>query len=367
MKKTTLLLVTIAGLFLLASCFDNTPREEASEYVSVIVNEGNFSQKNGSINYYSEETGRLNLQPLGMELGATYQSAAITSNGLLWVLGNNPDKLVTFDAISGRTDMEIPNTQLKNPRFMEFYETYLFVSNWGDPVANGEWSPGVPRYEYPNSYVAVLNAADNFTLTKKLTCGYDAEGMKIYKNRLFVATKAGVEVFDITQASMPNVATIATTAFSGNAKQFVVDSSENLWVSYTDGGLLGFDPATYAILHTLPQIKLDDFSGNIAITKDGKKIISYATTYDAQWNPAGAAIYATDLASGVQTEVLNGNYYLYGIGVSPFTGNIYTADTRFDANSELMIVDVDSNEIIARHTVGVGTSRFVFFAYRYYK
>jgi hypothetical protein len=52
--------------------------------------------------------------------------------------------------------------------------------------------------------------------------------------------------------------------------------------------------------------------------------------------------------------------YFYSIGVSPYTGNIYTAEVSFTSNS-LVKVFSPSGEIKKSVTAGVGTSRYIFF------
>ncbi len=362
MKTTKLVVLFVIIATLLTGCLKSEQPDIVYDYVTVVVNEGNFSERNGSVNYYNEAENRLNNNPLKTSIGATYQSVDITSNGYLWVVANNPDKIVAFDALSGAmTDVEV-TTGLTTPRFTTFYGNYMFVSNWGNPQQIGEWEPGVPMYGYPDSYVAVYNMPGGRTPVRTLPCGYDAEGLLIYNNTLFVATKEGVKVFDLSLSTMPLVTTITSTQFTtGNAKHFVVDASGRVWVSFTYGGLLCFDPVTYAVKEQYP-VPLDDFTGNIAINKDRTKIFSYATTYDAEWNFTGAAVYATDVATGTQTELFSGMYNFYSIGVNPFTGAIYTADTRYDANSVMMVLDEAGNKKAEVET-GVGTSRYAFFMY----
>jgi len=367
MKTTKFLVLLAAGMILFTSCFKNDPQETIFDYVTIIVNEGNYSDHNGSLIYYNEESGDIKREPLrtktgsAYSAGANYQSVALTASGLLFLLTNEPDKVILFNLLSGEvTNVEITDS-LKTPRFMSSYGNSLLVSNWGAPKVIGEWGPGIPKYGYPNSYVALYNAKDGFAFEKKIPCGSDAEGLIVYNNYLFVATAEGVKVFDLSQSPVQELPSITSIMFTGNAKHFVVDASWNVWVSYTDGGVLCFDPATRAVLKEYP-IKVDEFSGNITISKDGSKLITYATTYDANWNFTGAAVYATDIATGTQTELFSGMYNIYSIGVNPHTGSIYTADTRFDANSTMIILDETGKEL-KRIESGVGTSRYAFFAH----
>jgi hypothetical protein len=352
--------IVLLGALLATGCADHNPPPMYHSALVAVVNEGNYTDHNGSVNYYDEETRQLARHPLGTALGATYQSAAF-HNHLLWVVCNGPDKIAAFDAVTGvLTRTEITNGLL-SPRFAAFHEHYLLVTNWGEPVADGEWSPGIPKYVYPNSYVAVFDIEDNDHLVRKLPCGYDAEGLIIAHNRLFVATQHGVKVFDLSAPEMPELpAGIAARRFTGNAKHFVTDASGYIWVSFTDGGVLQFDPTTGTALKE-HALALDAFTGNIAITRDGRQIVSYATRYDEAFNYQGSSLYLTDLSSGSSRAFGEGFYNYYSVGVSPHTGHIYTADTKFDENSILLVYD-ESGRKQDTQEAGVGTSRYVFFA-----
>ncbi len=359
MKTHKFLGLLFAGALLLAGCSldDNTGGETPTAHVVMIVNEGNFSDRNGSINYYYEESGNLQANPLNMSLGALYQSIHVTPAGNLWVVTNNPDRLTLFNPSSGMATGVTITGQLETPRFMKSKGDYLFVTNWGTAVDNNGWR------EYTNSYVAVYDVTDNYRLVKTLACGSDAEGLEIYGDKLYVATKAGVKVFDITTAAMPEITTIAATAFTGNAKQFVVDKNNKIWVSYTDGGLMCFNPATNAVEKEYPA-PVDAFSGAIAITKSGEKIVSNTVMYDADYNLTGSALHLTDINAGTNDTLVKSTYNFYSIGVSPFTGNIFTADTRFDGNSTLLIYGEDGKKK-GEKTAGVGTGRFTFLEVSY--
>jgi hypothetical protein len=66
-----------------------------------------------------------------------------------------------------------------------------------------------------------------------------------------------------------------------------------------------------------------------------------------------------DAASYSISEVLEGTYF-YGVGVSPATGNIFTAETSFSSNSLLKVAGPDG-VIKTTAGAGIGTSRYLFF------
>ncbi|MDR0582519.1 MAG: hypothetical protein LBG31_06120 [Prevotellaceae bacterium] len=346
MRTTNILTAAIAvAPFLLAGCLgDPVEQEVKSEYVAVIVNNGD--DKNGSVDYYYENDGSVVKNPFGYSYNATYRSIQMVGDRLCLVTNDN-DAILTFD-IMGRV-LGTPKTgDIKTPRFATATQSYVFVSNWGEETGNGD---------YQSSFITVLDKYD-YSFYKKLSCGSQAEGIIAYKDRLFVATGEGVEVFSTLTTDFVREATISASALTGHAKHFVVDSLDNIWVSYANGGLLCFDPTSRAIIRTLPDVPVDAETGFIAITKDGKKIISYTNT------PA-ATVVATDILTGEQTELIEGDYNITAFGVSPFTNDILIADTAPGGESTFMVFD-ETGHKKGQTSTGPYTGYISFFGYFYY-
>ncbi|MDR2362433.1 MAG: hypothetical protein LBD91_06860 [Prevotellaceae bacterium] len=346
MKTIRFLTLLIAGATALSGCLgDYNPPEQKRTDVIVIINEGDTAG-NGSVRFYIENQSYLN--PAIYGLSGNIQSAMMFQEHL-WVAANNPDKLSSVDLIY-ETITELPITELQTPRQVNYYAqssgNKLFVSNWGDSITTAN--------DHPNAFVAVYNLSNYSSPPTILPCGSDAEGMFVHVDlgKLFVATKQGVVVFDLTQTAMPRDTLIRSTQFSGNAKQFVIDSTGVVWVSYSDGGLMGFNPETYAVVreHAIP---VDPLTGAIATDQYQTKVISYGSS--------PAAIYATDLSTGAQTMLVSGSYNFTGIGVYPVSGNIYAADTKADGKSTLLVFDKDGRKLAEETNVGIRTKGFSYF------
>jgi hypothetical protein len=346
MKTIRFFTLFIAGTTMLSGCLgDYNPPEQKKTDVIVVINEGDATES-GSVRFYIENQSYLN--PAIYGLSGNIQSAMMFQEHL-WVTANNPDKLSSVDLVY-ETITELPATELQTPRQVNYYAqssgSKLFVSNWGDSVTAAN--------EHPKAFVAVYDLNNYSSLPDILPCGSDAEGMFVYVDigKLFVATKQGVVVFDLNQTTMPRDALIRSTQFSGNAKQFVMDSTGVVWVSYSDGGIMGFNPKTYAVVreHVIP---VDSLTGAIAIDRDQVKVISYGSS--------PAAIYATDLSTGAQTTLVTGSYNFTGIGVYPVSGNIYAADTKADGKSTLLVFDKDGRKLAEETNVGIRTKGFSYF------
>lgn len=346
MKTTNILAAAMAITpFLFTGCLgDPVEQEVKSAYVAVIVNNGD--DKNGSVNYYYENNGSVIKDPFGYSYSATYRSLQMVGDRLCLVTNDN-DAILNFDIMGNL--LGSPKTgNLETPRFAAATQSYLFVSNWGEETGNGD---------YQSSYVTVFDRYD-YSFYKKLPCGSQAEGIIAYKDRLFVATGEGVEVFSTLTTDFVREATISTSALTGHAKHFVVDSLDNIWVSFADGGLLCFDPASRAVIRTLPDVPVDAETGFIAVTKDGKKIVSYANT-------SPATVVATDIVTGEQTELIEGNYNITAFGVSPFTNDILIAHTASGGESTFMVFD-ETGRKKGEINTGPHTGHISFFGYFYY-
>jgi hypothetical protein len=345
MKTIKILTAAIVAIVFFAGCLGDpvTPEAQAT-YIAVIVNNGN--NQNGSVNYYNEETDKISTEPFEYKLDATYRSIQLVDDRLCLVT-NDPDAIVHFDVL-GRI-IGAPRTyNIETPRFLTATANYLFVSNWGAESGAGN---------YPNSFVSIFDKFDN-SLVKKLDCGAKAEGIVAHKDRLFVATAAGVEVFNTQTSDFAREPTITASSLTGGAKQLLVDSLGNVWASYSGGGLLCIDPTSRTIVRELPNVPVDAETGAIAISKNGKKIISYV-------NSSPATVVVTDLATGNPTELIEGNYTITALGVSPFTDNIYIANTPSSGESTLLVFDERGTKKSEKQT-GVHTGHITFFGYYYY-
>jgi hypothetical protein len=345
MKKSKIL-VAVAP-FLLAGCLgDPVEREVKTAYVAVIVNNGTGG--NGSVNYYYEGDGMLIKDPLNNNLDATYRSAQLLGE-YLYVVTNEPDALLQYDIMGRPAGYPVSNDILKTPRFATADQSYLYVSNWGTKdEATGE---------YQNANVTVLDKWGH-SLYKTLDCGAGAEGILAYKDRLFVATKDSVEVFNISTGNMEKEPAIKAS-LTGQAKRFAVDSLGMVWVSYTGGGLLSFDPASSQILHEVSNVPVDSLTGAIAVTKDRQKIISYANS------ETNAVIAATDISTREMKKLVEVPYHITAIGVSPFTNDIFIAHTPSGGGNSTLIVFDETGVKKTEKEVGPNTGHITFFGYYY--
>jgi DNA-binding beta-propeller fold protein YncE len=347
----------LAGILFLSACnLQSDPVEYTYDNVMMVVNQGNFSEGNGTLAYYHEDEQMIENNVLsaanGYDLGAIIQSVAISpSNGNVFVICNNPDKVEVFDAITKRVlSVDLFKSDLSDPRYLAMDNDYLYITNWGPAQdAGGGWKT------CPNSYVLRVSRYTG-KVVDQIPCGSDAEDIISIGNKLYVATGEGVVVIDKSYKAM--VDTIVAPTFTGGAKHLVIDKHEHLWASYPDNGLLNVNLSTGAKEEiTIPV----DWMGQIAINVETDKIYTYKTTFDASYTAQEAHIYELDIATKTPKVFATGNYF-YSVGVSPATGNVYTAEANnFSSNSDLLVYDA-SGALLKSGLTGIGTCDFEFFS-----
>ena len=358
MKKAFhLFLIAAFAVVFFSSCEKDNPIPEITfDQKVLIINQGNFTEHSASLSLFDEKTmtitNRVYETANGISIGATIISVTVSPQKEAYLVCNNPDKIDIVEATTGKLKSTITNS-LASPRNMIFAGDKLYVTNWDyDHIVNdsGWW-------EYPESFIAVYDAVTK-AFIKKIPAGTDAEGIAMFGTRLFVAVKEGVRVFDASRDDYPVITTIRPSGVTGNAKHLVFDSSYKLWVSFPEKGLVRIDPVTL-VADKVVDIPVDSMDGFITSDGKGKKIYTYITEYDSNYNPVGASIFSMDAASYSISEVLEGTYF-YGVGVSPATGNIFTAETSFSSNSLLKVAGPDG-VIKTTAGAGIGTSRYLFF------
>ncbi len=323
----------------------------------IVINQGNFTEHSASISIYDESTGAIENRVFesanGVSIGATVISGAIAPNRQAYLICNNPDKIEIIDSRTAKVASDPIINGLASPRDAVITRDRIYVTNWDyDYVVNS-----IGFWEFINSYVAVYDAFTG-NLIKKVKVGTDAEGILLYGDKLFVAVKEGVRVLDITNDNFDVLATIRPASVTGGAKHFAIDKNGSLWASFPDKGVVQIDPRNMSVL-SVAEVPVDSMDGYITSDDKGENIYTYHTIFDSNYMAQESSVYRVDISNAIITKLFSGNYF-YGVGVSPSTGNIFTAEVNFTSNSLIKIFS-KSGALQATATSGVGTSRYLFF------
>ena len=227
--KIRIIHIIMIVMFLLSCSKDGEFGEintENTEYIFgrgvFIVNEGNYTNGNGSVSFYNFYTHKIyngifdaaNKRPLG-DVPVSMEFI----NGLIYLVVNNsgkievvnPDDFKSVKIISGFT----------SPRFI------LPISNTKAYVS-----------DLRSNYISVLDLVTN-TITKKIYCGKATDRMLKYNNRVFVCNwseyyvKAPNNTVQVIDCDLDKLVDSVKTGKEPNS--MVLDKQNQLWVMSSGG------------------------------------------------------------------------------------------------------------------------------------
>ena len=192
MKNSSLLILRMVLLASFISGCSSTEEVPKGEFTTgvVIINEGNFTEANGSIGFYNESNSELSQNIFekanGVATGGLLQSVYFYEN-LAFIIDQIGNRIEIVEAETFKSLATI-DQGLITPRYMVVANGKGYVSNWGDYDAN---------YNLPNSYVAVVDL-ESFTISKTIKTDNGSEGMIAFGGNIYVANSSSntVEMID---------------------------------------------------------------------------------------------------------------------------------------------------------------------------
>ncbi|MDR1055678.1 MAG: hypothetical protein LBL90_07635 [Prevotellaceae bacterium] len=357
-------LILIVSLFAFASCSDDDPIPNPPEpekppyydYTCIVVNQGNYTEANGTIAYYRESDNKVVVNAFQKAndryLGSIVESVAVHDTIAL-VMCNNSDKIEIIDVRSAKIYVDpIKGDDVVTPRYAVMNDKYAYVSCWGK----------YENYTYPNSYLLKIDL-NTKEIVKKIKCGDEAEGVLLVGNKLYVAVSGGIEVYDTS--SDTKTGSINNKTMYGSAKQMRIDKNNKMWysvINYIESpqGIIVADLSTLTVEK---EILVEGFMGShFCLNKDKTKVYFYSYTNDENWAQETSSVYTIEVTTKTISEnpVFEGEYF-YGLDVNPQSGLFYTAEVYgFTANSKVMLFN-ESGTVSKEFTAGVGACRFVFY------
>jgi YVTN family beta-propeller protein len=307
------------------------------------VNEGNFSDKNGSLSFLDNKTDVLTNQLVeaenaGAKLGGTFQSAKIY-NDKIYAITQSEDKITVLDANTLKIITTI--TGIVNPYDIAFSGDKAYVTSWG---------AFSPTYQLPDASVKVINLTTNAVIK---TIGYGTYLLGITEafGKIYVANADANQVSIIETVNDTKSTNIPVSDYPA---RFVTDRNGKLWVmcsglSSASGALQRINPATNAIEKTVANL-----------TVQGYGYEKLATYEDKIFYMEGKNVFSVNIDTPVApiTPTLTTTYKLYGMGVSKVNGDIFVGEATFTRSSEVGKY-TKTGTFIKKYTAGIGTSTFV--------
>lgn len=361
MKKITLLLLTSLSVILFG-CNNNNGSIDTDVVVKnkvIILNQGNYTEQNASIYMYDEDSRTMTPNAYatannGTKLGATLMSAIFSTSGVGYLLCSNPDKIEIVDILSMKSLTAPIIDDLSNTREIIGAGQFIFVTNAGKEY---EVQPD-GSYEYTNSYVSVYSTSGHVHM-ENIEVGSDAQGMTYLDNRLYVGTKDGIVIIAREGNNLKVENVYQDEEFTGAVKYLCV-MNDKIYASVPGYGVFEYNPYD---MRTTKRFDLPlDSNGYITMSAQGK-IYTYATIYNTtDWSVESSNVYELDPSTGNIKTIASGEY-LYSVGVSNYTGNVFTSEANgFSTNSTVQIYNPEKG-LVAAETAGVGTFKYLFVSY----
>jgi YVTN family beta-propeller protein len=347
MKNLKLLKISlaVAALFLSAcSTVEETPRGEFAEGI-IIVNEGNYTESNGSIGYYdetkSEVTQDIFEKANDVSSGGIIQSVYFY-NDMAFIIDQVGNRIEVVEAETFKS-IAVIEEGLNTPRYMVVEGGKGYVSNWGSFDSN---------YDLPNSYVAVVDI-ESFNVIKSIETGNGSEGLLVFGEHVYVANSYSNTIEEIDPATDTIISSISVAT---GPLSFAEDKNGKVWVlssSFFAGSVLSqIDLVTEEVLKAFP---ISPSAKSLIIDGAGDHLYYLSTPYGSDAEVKMLSIDATEDAGEALIILPN----LYGLNVDPVSGLIYLGNHNgFQGNGT--VLRYKGPTFIDNFPAGVAPNGFVF-------
>ena len=317
-----------------------------------IVNEGNFTDSDGSLSYYDfdslkVENGvfeQINERPLA----AIFQSMAfyeqngflIDSNGRIEIVSDKD--MTSVGTISSGLDL---------PRYFGGHSNYGYITDWGP--YDGSWAN-------PDSKIHILDI-DNMQIMESLNTPSRPEDIMVYSDLIYVANSATnlITVYNPVDNKL-----VDSIEVNYGPMQFVLDKNQDLWVistgAYISGGALQkVDLASAEVIKTVDLSGISP-NGRLAKSGTGDLLFFMGEIWSLDYTYTNNKVYKASINLPDQYSEIISERNLYGLGVDPHNDEIYVADAvAFQGNGKVYTYDFSGNKL-DEYSVGRGPRDFVF-------
>lgn len=337
------LIALCSSFFMLTSCEDSETGPPRNFETGVfVVNEGNYTDADGTVSFFNPESETVTLDLFGsvnsgLELGDVVQTMTLAGDEA-YIVVNNSNKVEIVNANTFETIHTLTGVSL--PRYFTTANGKGYLTEWVNFIEYGR--------------VAVIDLITHEVL-ETIPTDFGAENIIFTNNKLFVSNNFTNTVTVIDPFINEVIQTIEVASSPG---EFVVDAQNKLWVicggSYqgNDGALVQIDPVEDEIIKTI------DLSVNVPVKLATDASKSFLYYYK------GTSVYK--VATSATTEptepwfAVSNAISLYGIGIDAEAGIIYLGDSKnFLGNGTVYRYNTDGS-FVDTFAAGRGPNGFVF-------
>ena len=340
------LLISLIIMTVLSSCSEQevVPAGEFDTGV-VVINEGNFSDANGSVSFYNEASKQVTQDIFAVandiSVGGLIQSVFYYDDRA-FIIDNLGSKIYVVDAGSYELITTIEQG-LNAPRYMTVVAGRAYVTNWGSFDEN---------FNLPDSYVSVIDLASYEELSSIATDS-GCEGVLGYGGKVYVANSFSntVDIIDPSMESVTGQIVVETGPVS-----FKEDKNGAVWLMSSDfSGPSYLSKLDLNAEEVINSIALAPFAKSLNINGSGDVLYYLSAPYGEDTGVYSLGIEAAEAGSEPMISMAN----IYGLGIHPVSGEIYLANhNAFQGNGTVLIYEGSSQK--SSFAAGVGPNGFVF-------
>ena len=363
-KKSCLLV--IASVFLFTACKKDEPTPEppttldATKSYAYVVSYGSYSGLKSEFDIYNITdktiTNNAYLAANSVAFNSNIQSSLI-SNGLLYCMSNNGDKIDVLNASTLVQSSNPISTDIVKPRYMVIDGNNAYVSCWG----NADWDI------MADSYIAKIDLTTK--AVTKLALPGGPEGLEIANGKLYAALnyKDSIATINLANEQISYIATPAVSSY------FLKDNSNNLYVSFvsTYSDTSSFSGIGY-INTTTDQIVNNnlltgissDYGSIMRFNNDKSKIYIIASSWvedtPGNWVLKGGIKVFNTINSSFETAFLENVNGLNGISVNPTNNDVYVLISPSATENGTLKVYSSSGTLLDTKETGIGPNQVLF-------
>ncbi|SNS71640.1 hypothetical protein SAMN06295967_11843 [Belliella buryatensis] len=329
------------------SCDGSKVERPLGEYEKglLIINEGNFTPRDGDVSHYNFNTGeiqqnifeKVNNRPFAglVQDLIEYEDYfyLVANTGKVEIINKN-----TFESLGS-----VEGEELNIPRSAIIADNKIYIADWG---------PYNASFSNPESFIAIVSNVTGGVVSKKIETSSRPEKLHRINNDILIACTAArkIDVLGIGDDAISK-----SIEIPGTPAEFLELDGKLLLFSRTSSSVFfhEIDKNDYSIVNTT-EINIPNPTSNLASGENGE---AYIITRDGSNN----SISKISITTG---QIINANFFegsgFYGIGYDKIDKYIYVADNNGFQGSGTVIVVNQNGEEVKKITSGAAPSGFVF-------